>query len=209
MQRRLNRSGPRSTFEPAPAERAEHDDAPVRRERDDVLVPMRRADEVDHDVRAVPTRHALDLFGEVLRLVVHARRRALREPGRDKVELVLAQRSRGDGLPACRQSLRQWVGVGDTYAPKSQASWIAAIPTPDAATPPSAHQAQRAPGNAACMRQTTQAATRTGEPDFGDAHGVDEREGCGLRDKVRRGRHHVLGVRALWAEQSVSNVERR
>jgi hypothetical protein len=49
-------------------------------------------------------------------------------------------------------------------------------------------------------------AIRTGEPDFRDARGVDEREGRGLRDEVRRGRHDVLGVRALWAGQSASNV---
>jgi hypothetical protein len=51
-------------LELAPAEEAEHDHAPVRRERDDVLVPMRRADEVEHDVRAVPARRALDLLGK-------------------------------------------------------------------------------------------------------------------------------------------------
>jgi hypothetical protein len=73
-------------LELAPAEEAEHDNAPVRRER----VPVRRADKVNHDVRAVPARHALDLLGKVLRLSVHARRRALREPGRDKVKLVMA-----------------------------------------------------------------------------------------------------------------------
>jgi hypothetical protein len=49
---------------------------------------------------------------------------------------------------------------------------------------------------------------RTGEPDLRDARGVDEREGCGLRDEVRRGRHDVLGVRALWAGQSFSDVEK-
>jgi hypothetical protein len=129
-------------LELAPAEEAEHDHAPVRRERSDVLVPVRRADKVDHDVRAVPAHHTLDFLREVLRLVVHARRRALGEPGRDKVELVLARRGRGDGRPARRQSLRQWVGAGDTYASKSRASWIAAISTPEAAAPPSAHQAQ-------------------------------------------------------------------
>jgi hypothetical protein len=60
-------------LELAPAEEAKHDHAPVRRERGDVLVPVRRADEVNLDVRAVPARHALDLLGEALPLVVHAR----------------------------------------------------------------------------------------------------------------------------------------
>jgi hypothetical protein len=179
---------------------------------------VRRADKVDRDVRAVPARHALDLLGEVLRLVVHARRRALREPGSDEVELVLARRGRGDGRPARRQSLRRRVGAGGTYVPKRRASWIAAIPTPDAAawmrtcSPAFSSPSMISAWYAAymlrrCKRPGSQAA-RTGEPDFGDARGVDEREGRRLRDELRCGRHDVLGVRALWAGQSVSNVER-
>jgi hypothetical protein len=81
----------------------------------------------------VPARRALDLHGEVLRLVVHGRRRARGEPRRDEVELILARRGRGDGRPARRQSLRRRAGAGGKYAPKGRASWIAAIPTPDAA----------------------------------------------------------------------------
>jgi hypothetical protein len=153
-------------LEPAPAEEAGDDHAPVRRERGDVLVPVRRADKVDHDVRAVPARRALDLLGSVLRLVVHACRRALGEPGRDEVELVLARRGSGDGRRARRQSLRRRVKAGGTYAPRSRASWIAAIPTPDAAawmrmySPAFSSPSTISAWYTAYMRQTSRVAER-------------------------------------------------